>query len=67
MREVLARRGSLRFEELYEVLLEIPLVWESDIKGWLSEMRKAGEIEIPELTGRQSIPKADYIIVWKGK
>lgn len=67
MREVLARRGSLRFEELYEVILEIPLVWESDIKGWLSEMRKAGEIEIPELTGRQSVPKADYIIVWKGK
>jgi len=67
MRDFLAQRGTLRFEELQTRLLEIPLVWESDLKVWLHEMRKAGEIEIPELTGRQWVPKANQIIVWKGK
>jgi three-Cys-motif partner protein len=66
MRDTLSAAGSFNYEALLGVVLEIPLVWESDVKHWLKEMRKNGEIEIPGLTGRATIPKQGHQIVWKG-
>ena len=48
-------------------ILEIPLVWKSDLDGWLTNMRKGGEIDIPELKGRQRTAKPGYSIIWKAK
>jgi three-Cys-motif partner protein len=39
------------YEELLKVL-EWPLVWESDLKGWLRELKRKGAIEMPRLSGR---------------
>ena len=66
LRRILATRRSCSYEHLIGRLLEIPLIWESDLKTWLKDMRKTGEVEIPELTGRQRTPKPGHAIVWKG-
>ena len=56
---------SLLYENLRSEALEIPLVWESDVKELLREMRKNGEIEVQGLTGRETTPKVGHRIVWK--
>ena len=63
--EFLSTRGSCKYETLIGEILEIPLVWKSDLDSWLTNSRKAGEIEIPELKGRQRVPKPEHWIIWK--
>ncbi|MEE9250442.1 MAG: three-Cys-motif partner protein TcmP, partial [Alphaproteobacteria bacterium] len=65
LREILATRRSCKYETLIGEILEMPFVWESDLKNWLRDARKAGEIEIPELKGRQRTPKPGHSIIWK--
>ena len=65
-RDALSVSGSLLYEALLGEVLEIPLVWESDVKEWLREMRRSGEIEVQGLTGRATTPKVGHRIVWKG-
>ena len=50
--------NGIRYENLIGQVLEIPLVWEEDLKRWLRELRSEGKIDIPEITGRQRVPKA---------
>ncbi len=66
LRRVLRERGSVNYEEVLGVVLEMPLVWESEVKTWLREMFSRREIEIPQLTGRQRTPKPGRTIVWRG-
>ena len=63
----MSTRGSCEYEMLVGEILEIPLVWKSDLDGWLTNMRKGGEIDIPELKGRQRTAKPGYSIIWKAK
>jgi hypothetical protein len=42
--------------------LEIPMVWEADLKEWLGKLRSEGKIEIPEMTARQRVPKIGQTI-----
>ncbi len=49
--------SGIKYEELMGKVLETPMVWESDLKEWLTELREQGKIEIPELTGRRHVPK----------
>ena len=65
LREILATRRSCKYETLIGEILEMPFVWESDLKNWLRDARKAGEIEIPELKGQQRTPKPGHSIIWK--
>ncbi len=65
LREILSTRGSCKYETLIGEILEIPLVWKSDLDGWLTNMREGGEIDIPELKGRQRTAKPGYSIIWK--
>lgn len=53
---------GLKYEDLIGPVLEIPMVWEADLKDWLRALRTEGKIEIPELTGRQKVPKKGYTI-----
>lgn len=65
LREILMARGSCKYETLLGEILEIPLVWKSDLDSWLTTLRQTGEIEIPELKGRQRTPKPEHWIIWK--
>lgn len=55
--------SGIKYEKLMGAVLETPLVWESDLKGWLSELMKEGKISIPELKGKQRVPRVGYMIV----
>ena len=57
----------MKYEELVGAVLETPLVWESDLKAWLEDLRKTGKIQIPALTGRERTPKPGHDIQWKGR
>lgn len=65
--ELLETRRRISYEEILDTLLETPLVWESDIKGWLKSMRSDGQIEIEGLGPRELTLKSGHghIIVFK--
>ena len=66
LRSMLISRGILKYEDLLGVLLEMPFVWESDVKRWISALHIAGEVDIPDLKGKERLPKRGYRIIWKG-
>ena len=37
--------------------MQFPIVWDSDLKDWLAEWKKAGKIELPDLEQRERVPK----------
>jgi three-Cys-motif partner protein len=72
IRPLLQLRGEVIINFMFDFVnrfleeaLETPLVWESDVKEWLREMRKNGEIEVQGLTGRETTPKVGHRILWK--
>jgi len=65
LQEILSTHGSCKYETLIGEILKNPLVWKSDLDSWLTNLRKAGKIEIPALIGRQRTPKPGYSIIWK--
>ena len=65
LQKILPTHGSCNYETLIGKILETPLVWKSDLDGWLNNLRKEGQIEIPELKGRERTPKPGYAIIWK--
>ncbi len=67
LQEILQSQQTVAYDAILGILLERPMVWESDVKKWLTEMRSRGEIEIPELTGRARVPRfgGSHTIVWK--
>lgn len=64
LEEALRERSPVRYDDVLKVLLERPLIWESDVKSWIAEMQGAGKIEIVGLTGRQRVPKDGNLIRW---
>ena len=67
LRLLLQSQQTIEYNAILGRLLERPMVWESDVKSWLHEMRSRGEIDIPELTGRARVPKfgESRTVVWK--
>ena len=61
--EVLEETRRVDYEVILAKVLEIPLVWERDIKAWVMEMRAAGKVEIEGMTGRERTPKPGHVIV----
>jgi len=45
------------YDDLLANLLKKPLVWKSDIKGWIGELEKNGKIFIEGLSDREKTPK----------
>ena len=64
--ETLRNQRRVEYKYLRADVMQIPLVWESDLKAWLKTMLASGDIEIEGLTGRSTVPKPDSIIVYRG-
>ena len=58
----LLRMGPMRFETLQPCILELPLVWPSDLNKVLAQGRRSGRFEITGLGPRERAPKKDSII-----
>ena len=56
-------KKGIKYQEIIGFVLQTPLVWEGDLKAWLTDLRNGGRIIIPELTGRERVPKVGYTIV----
>ena len=69
LRELLSTRKVVEYDEVLGVLLEIPMVWRSDINAWLGDLRASGEIDIRNLGARARVPQfgKGHVIVWRGQ
>jgi hypothetical protein len=54
------------FDEFWAYSLQYPLVWRSDIFGWIEEWRKAGNLRIDGLNPNERVPKygKNHMLVW---
>jgi three-Cys-motif partner protein len=66
LRTLLRTKREVPYPQALAALLEMPLVWESDVKRIVIELRDAGEIDVRGLKPRERTPKKEHVLVWKG-
>jgi hypothetical protein len=66
---LLQTQRRVLFDALWVMALSAPLVWESDLKDWISDWRKAGVVEVEGLGPRELVPKreASHWILYCGR
>lgn len=63
LRVALRSKRKVPFEEILGLLLEIPLVWESDVQQILKDMRKAREIDVEGLKpGDRTVKEGHFVL-----
>ncbi len=65
--QALQARGRLLYDEAWTLVLAGPMVWETDLKGWIKEWCDEGKLEMTGMQPRQRVPqrgKGNYL-VWK--
>ena len=64
---LLKGRKSISYDVAWTLALESPLVWESDLKGWIKDWQSTGELRIDGL-GRARVPSRDksHFLIWLG-
>jgi hypothetical protein len=64
LREVCAGRSRVSFDEIWDTALAFPLVWDSDVKDWVKERVRRGELRVLNLGPRQRVPQwgKDHIV-----
>jgi three-Cys-motif partner protein len=65
LRVMLRSKPRIKYEDILGVLLEMPLVWESDVQQIIKDMRAAGELEIENLAPRARTVRAGHLLVSK--
>lgn len=55
--------SGVKYEDLLGSVLETPLVWESDLKGWIAELTKEGTLSMPDLKSNQRVPRRGNTII----
>ena len=58
----LLQRGPITYETLQPLILEIPLVWNTDLNALLLSARNSGQLEIGGMTSKERIPKKGCVI-----
>jgi three-Cys-motif partner protein len=64
LRVALRSKRKIRFEEILGLLLEMPLVWESDVQRILKGMRETGEIDVEGLKPRERTVKEGHLVIY---
>jgi len=67
---LLRGKETVPYDDAWELALNFPLTWESDLKGWIKSWAKqsSGEhLELAGMTPRQQVPKygAGNILIWR--
>ncbi|GJL55933.1 MAG: hypothetical protein NPIRA02_30650 [Nitrospirales bacterium] len=55
--EKLRIHGNIGYDDIWDLALSAPLIWESDLKKWLREWKESGLLEFAGLADRQRVPK----------
>ena len=63
LRALLRRHPKVRYEDALSTLLELPLVWEADIKRIILDLRVAGELDVVSLNLPKRTPKKGHLLV----
>jgi three-Cys-motif partner protein len=63
----LQAHGRLLYDDVWELALSEPMIWESDLKEWIKEWHQEGRLELTGLQPRQHVPRlnAGNCLVWK--
>ncbi|HEY2092692.1 MAG TPA: three-Cys-motif partner protein TcmP [Thermoanaerobaculia bacterium] len=54
---LLSKRGTLVYDDAWRAALTYPLVWEGDLKDWITAWRTEGRITVTGLGPRERVPK----------
>jgi len=54
---MLTQHGRVRYDDAWAAALQFPLVWDSDIKGWIKEWTREGIVDVEGLKKGQRVPK----------
>jgi len=65
LRGLLHRHSKVRYEDSLATLLELPLVWEADVKRIILDLRDAGELDVAGLNPPERTPKKGHLLVRK--
>ena len=65
LRQLLRRQPKVPYEDALATLLELPLVWEADVKRIVLDLRGAGELDVVGLKPRERTPKKGHVLVRK--
>jgi len=57
-----ANQRGIFYKQIIGRILEMPLVWKSDLDGFLDELKKEGKISIPGMTPRQTKIKKRNVV-----
>lgn len=55
--------NGIKYENLLGVVLEIPLVWKTDLNNWIKIMVKSKEVSILNMADNQRVPKRGNVII----
>jgi hypothetical protein len=65
LRALLRRRPKVPYEDALATLLELPLVWEADVKRIILDLRDASELDVVGLNPPERTPKKGHLLVRK--
>lgn len=62
LRGLLQQRATIPYEQALASLLEIPLVWQSDVQALVLELRDAGGLDVVGMQPRERTPKPGHVL-----
>lgn len=58
-------KERLAYDEARSLAMTFPLIWESDLKKWLTDWKNAGCLEFAGMKDNQRVPQRGNNIMWK--
>jgi three-Cys-motif partner protein len=68
IRQTLQDQAGVSYERVWDLALEYPLIWESDLKEWVREWKVAGSLKIQGMKSGQRVPQVGQgiTLMWQG-
>jgi hypothetical protein len=54
---LLQEKKNVFYDAVWTLVMSFPLVWEVDLKGWISEWKQEGSLQVKGMKGGQRVPK----------
>jgi three-Cys-motif partner protein len=56
----------VQYEDVWDLALAFPLVWDCDVKDWITTWKAEGRLRIEGMGSRERVPKigANHLLVW---
>lgn len=66
IKQSLQGESRIAYDDAWSLALKEPLVWESDLKKWIAEWKKAGMVVVEGLKPKQRVPQLGekHSLIW---